>query len=328
MNKWVGFMFVLTILIFAGIFRDKIRQTTVASKHDQDNELIRKYLLNDTPLFGRDKPKLWIHSKYEMNSRKWKGFHSRNSMDLNQPYLYLTIQSIVNHCGNDFHICLIDDHCFSDLIPDWPYEHLPTLADPVKSELRYLGFLKLIYHYGGAVVPDSFLCFKSLLPWYKSTQHKPCIGQKINRTLTQTGETTIPSPYFLASYKNSTTMLEWIDRFESLFKRIPHQMVSAMSKLEIQPQLIQDFVESGDLKVLKGYYLGIQTVSGKPILIEDLLAENYLDLSPDAYGIYVPADEILARTHWQWFAYLSEGEILQSNSILAKHIMASAVDVV
>ena len=28
-----------------------------------------------------------------------EGFHSRSSTDLNQPYIHLTIKSIINHCG-------------------------------------------------------------------------------------------------------------------------------------------------------------------------------------------------------------------------------------
>ena len=61
---------------------------------NDEYDLIRKYLLNDSPLYGFNKPKLWIHSKYEVNSRHWKSFQSRTSTDLNQPYLHLTIKTI------------------------------------------------------------------------------------------------------------------------------------------------------------------------------------------------------------------------------------------
>ena len=42
------------------------------------------------------KPIVWIHIPYEINSRSWDSFYSRNSENLNQPYLYLTIESIIN----------------------------------------------------------------------------------------------------------------------------------------------------------------------------------------------------------------------------------------
>ena len=77
-----------------------------------DYKLIEQYLLNDSPLYGYNRPKIWIHSKYELNARKWKDFQSRNSTDLNQPYIHATIKTIINHCGNDFNVCLIDDESF------------------------------------------------------------------------------------------------------------------------------------------------------------------------------------------------------------------------
>jgi hypothetical protein len=36
---------------------------------DDSAEMIKKYLLNDSPLAGRNRPKLWIHTKYDVNSR-------------------------------------------------------------------------------------------------------------------------------------------------------------------------------------------------------------------------------------------------------------------
>ena len=101
------------IVLVVNTFGNKIKD---AINPNNEDELIRKYLLNDSPLYGYNRPKLWIHTTYEYNSRKWKSFESRSSTDLNQPYIHLTIRSIVNQCGDDFNICLIDDDSFSQLI--------------------------------------------------------------------------------------------------------------------------------------------------------------------------------------------------------------------
>lgn len=323
--NWIWILALFTILILASIFRDKFRQSTAQSKDEQEHLLIQKYLLNDSPLYGYNRPKLWIHSKFEINSRQWKSFLSRNSLDLNQPYLFLTIQSIVNHCGNDFHICLIDDDSFDTLLPSWDYEPLSTLADPVKTELRHLAFLKIMYYYGGVVVPDSFLCCHSLLAWYQSTKQTPCIGERLNRTLTPSETNFIPSPYFMAAHKNNEVVLEWTQQVEKQLKESPHSVVSAISHQKTHPAIAQQFVEQYQISVFDGAYLGIKDNSGKPILVENLLTENYVDFSPQMVGIYIPADEILARTNWQWFAYMSQEEILSSHMIIAKYIMSAAV---
>ena len=45
---------------------------------------------------------------YEKNSRDWDSFLSRSSNDLNLPYYYFTLRSIISKNSNDFNICIIE----------------------------------------------------------------------------------------------------------------------------------------------------------------------------------------------------------------------------
>jgi hypothetical protein len=109
-------------------------------KEGDEYEMVKKYLLNDSPLYGFNKPKIWIHTKYEISARKWKDFYWRNTYDLNQPYIHLTIKSIINHCGGkDFHICLIDDETFSKLLPKMDISIDSNMAEPQKSAIPTIG---------------------------------------------------------------------------------------------------------------------------------------------------------------------------------------------
>ena len=150
------------VIFVVSSFSNKIKSSF---ESNNDEELIKQYLLNDSPLYGYNRPKLWIHSKYEVNSRKWKSFQSRNSMDLNQDYLHLTIKTIINHCGEDFNICLIDDESFEKLLPNWDVK-IAHMAEPMKSHYRSLGMAQLIYVYGGMAVPNSLICMKNLKMFY------------------------------------------------------------------------------------------------------------------------------------------------------------------
>ena len=131
------------VIFTASYFANKLKQPF---ETNDEYEMIRTYVLNDSPLYGFNRPKLWIHSQYQVNSRKWKSFGSRNSTDLNQPYLHLVIQSIVDKCGDDFHICLIDDESFSKLIPSWDID-ITNMADPHKHLFRELAMMKVLSHY-------------------------------------------------------------------------------------------------------------------------------------------------------------------------------------
>ena len=72
--------------------------------------------------------------------------------------------------------------------------------------------------------------------------------------------------------------------------------------------------------------IGVKTQNGKPILLENLMEEDYLDISPETYGIYIPAHDILRRHKYQWFALLSSEDVFKTNAVIAKYLMASVVD--
>jgi hypothetical protein len=171
----IGFIITATYMGF------QYKQT---SETKDDYYMIKEYLLNDSPLYGFDKPKLWIHTKYEINSRHWKTFYSRNTTDLNQPYIHLTVKTIINHCGDDFNICLIDDNTFSKLIPTWDID-MDRIPEPMKSRTRHHGMMQLLYFYGGMIVQNSFLCLRNLRDLYIEgiSGNHPFVCENINRTM-------------------------------------------------------------------------------------------------------------------------------------------------
>ena len=56
------------------------------------------------------------------------------------------------------------------------------------------------------------------------------------------------------------------------------------------------------------------------------MGDAYLDLSPNSLGIYIPADELLIRTKYQWYTVLPTDDVLRASPIISKYIMASIVD--
>jgi len=296
---------------------------------DDEYELIRKYLLNDSPLYGYNRPKIWIHTKYDLNARKWKDFQSRNTTDLNQPYLHLTIQTIINHCGDDFHVCLIDDESFSKLLPSWDID-LTVIAEPMRTHFRQLGLLQLIYYYGGMVVPNSFVCIKNLKEFYEeaTSGNKPFACEAVNRTVNLQQQKHkmlfIPDTYFMGAKKNDTTILDLVERVKRLNKS-PF-FCAEPDFLGTVPQYFLELIDANKMNLITGEMIGVKTKDRKTILLENLMEEDYLDLNCNAVGIYIPADEVLIRNKFQYFAYLSKEEILQSRLIIAKYITASILD--
>ena len=320
--------YVLTIgiVLVASYFADSFKQTF---ETNDEYELIRKYLLNDSPLYGYNRPKLWIHSKYETNSRKWKDFYSRNTTDLNQPYIHLTIKTILDHCANDFNICLIDDQSFSKLIPTWDID-VSTVAEPMKSSLRELGMLQLVYYYGGIIVPNSFVCKKNLKELYENgiENGHPFVFENINRTenLLSSSQKKIfaPDTFFLGAKKNDETILEFIEFAKK--QNNSHHFTSEINFIGDNSKWCLSAIQNNKMNLLGGELIGIKTEDNKQILLEDLMEDAYIKFHPNAYGIYIPADEILNRHKYQWFAAMSSEQVLQTNSIISKHLLDSISD--
>ena len=318
--KYLG---AIAVLGFASYYGNQIKQKM--SNNDENDELIRKYLLNESPLYGMNRPKLWIHSKYEINARSWKDFQSRNSTDLNQPYLHQTIKTIINCCGNDFNICLIDDETFSKLIPDWDV-NLATLSEPFRSNFREVGMLQLLYIYGGVVLPNSFICMKNVAPLYKDmlAQSKPFFAEEINTGSNGSNGTFVPGMQVMGAQKACPTIKELI---VVLKQRNKSNHFSNEAKFTGQTsQLLNAKVNAGKATILDGTLVGIKSKGGKRILLDDLMGEDFLDLDCGAYGIVVPADEVLSRSKHQWLAYLSTRELMKTKIILVKYLKASIVD--
>lgn len=292
------------------------------NKYDENiqYELIRKYLLDGSSSINNNKPILWIHLDYSQNARNWENFNSRLTTNLNQPYLFLTISSIINHCGESFNIVIIDDNTFNKLIPDWKFDLLKT-PDPVKQFLRHLAFTDLLYRYGGMFIPPSFICTKNLISLYNSgiSGNKLFVGEFINTNVTS--DTTIYYPDMrLIGCKKNNKYMEYLHSF--LLKNIQYNDNVTFEGL-INKEC-NTLIETGKANLITGEKLGVKTKKNQPVLIEELIGTTFIDFNKDMYGIYIPADVILKRTNYQWFARLNHKQVFESETNIGKLLLVNA----
>ncbi len=320
--------FAFSLILLASYVGNRFRQS-FAERTNDEYDLIKKYLLNESPLYGMNKPKIWIHTKYEINARNWIESQSRNTYNLNQPYLHLTIQSIIDLCGDDFHVCLIDDKSFSNLIPGWDLD-ISNLAEPMKTQMRELALMKLIYIYGGMLVPNSFICTKNLKSIYTEGLYggNPFVCEAINRKtnmLKQKHKTLfIPDLYFMGAKREDPVMYELIKYLESRNKTLHSTHEPAF--IGDSNHWCLDSIFNQKMNLIGGEQIGIKTQNRKQILLEDLMEEKDLDLSHNCCGIYIPADEVLIRTKYQWLAFISKQELLKSDIAISRYIRKTNMD--
>jgi hypothetical protein len=320
----LNYIITLIILIASGILYDKYK---IKNKIDEDvnnYELIQKYLLNDSSLANTKKPILWIHIDYAENARHWYSFGSRTSTDLNQPYLYLSIASIINHCGNSFNIVLIDDNTFNKIIPGWHHE-MNKLPNPIKGHFRQLALSSILYNYGGILVPPSFICMKNLIDLYDDGIKSPgmFVGEIVNRNITsQYGVSDFYSTTkFMGCKKNNESILKLIKDIEIFLSTDNTDEVTFKGKIE---SVCNNLILTNQATLIKGCEIGTKTKRGEPVVIDDLLGNTHIKFNKDMYGVYVPSCEILKRSKFEWFARLSVKQVLESDTIVGKLLLTNA----
>ena len=314
-------LILLFILIGVGFFYKQIESKFKNEDNQFNDNMIQKYLLSDDDLDNEKKPILWIHIPYEYNARNWQSFGSRSSFDLNQPYLYLTVKSIINQCNESFKICIIDDHSFDKLLPNWNI-NMSRISNPISENMRTLGFMKLIYRYGGLLCPISFVCMKNLIGLYNegTAGSKMFLCETNDKNVTSSSYDFYPSISFCGAPKETKLVLQLIDFIQ---RTISTDFTAESKFLGSFDRWCEARIKNRQINKVDGSKIGIKTVDDAPIKIEDLMSNHYLKLYPETYGILIPSDEILNRVHYQWFARMSQKQVIESDTIIGNYLLLS-----
>jgi len=323
--NYVNLIILIAIFLLANFlyrrYIDKVKYTDL----ENDTNMIQKYLLSKSDknsnniLEDNKKPILWIPIEYQYNSRNWISFGSRSSYDLNQPYLYLTVKSIIQHCKDSFHVCLVDDNSFAKLIPGWNID-MGSVSYPISNKFRDLAMTKLIYLYGGIVVPPSFLCMKNMIGLYERgiTGNKMFVCETINRSATSVDYTYYPDISFMGAMRDNHTVKELLEFME---RTISTDFTSESIFLGKFDKWCAMKIKKTEVNLIPAIEIGVKDINDDPITIDILMSQGYIDLYSNAYGILIPAYEILNRTNYEWFARLSPDQVLKSDTIIGKYIL-------
>lgn len=321
-----SYLLAFVFLVAFGILFQKYLEKKARNIGPDNYNDVKQYLLSESSLAKSKKPIMWIYTPYEYNSRDWLSFGSRSSYNLNQPYLNLCVRSIIKHCDKSFTICIVDDNSFAKLIPGWNID-LSVIGDPIVSNVRQLAMAKLIYNYGGMSVPISFLCFKDLIDMYdrgiSSTNdnkgiNKMFVCENVNTNISATNNQFYPDTAFIGAKKNTPKLKEFIDHMQRLISGDYTAQIEFLGNFD---KWANKHVNNKSINMIPGTDVGVKTMENKPVLVDDLLGEDYIKLHDGMYGIWIPAASILKRRNYEWFARLNNEQIFQGKFILAKYFV-------
>ncbi len=320
-NKYIKYIIFLIIVFPLKNLIKKIDKNLASTDNLDASQIIKKYLVNGNnanDISVGIKPKLWIYLPYEKNSRKWESFNDRSSLHFNQPYTNLTMKSVIDKCQHDFDIAIIDDNSFEHLLPDHK-THCKNFAKPLKDNLRKLYVMEILYKYGGFLVPYSFLCFKNLIEIYnKCTADHGCfIVENISNN--SYGKSFSPDSSFMGAIKENKTIEEFIE----FIKKYNYDLTNNSKFTNNLDRWCHKQVTNNKMSMLEATMIGTKKSDGRPLILEDIVGTTIPNFKQETLGIYIPSEELKTRHKFAWFTYLSEQELLTSNTVFTKYLLNS-----
>jgi hypothetical protein len=308
------------LLTLVGYLYDKYRTKMDSYDETENEKLIRKYLLNET-YSPNNKPPLWIYVTNEVNARHWVSFGSRNTFDINQPYLYITLRSIINQSNDDFNVCIINDDSIHKLLPAWDID-MNKLADPLKSHFRKLAMTKILYNYGGMFVPPSYIALKPMSElYYTGLQNKECFVVELpSKSIISNIKDTQPSLSFIGCAKQHPVMKDLMESLERLISKDYTSEQDFNGNIE---RILNQYVSQHKANKVSGKIVGCLDEDSNYVSINELLGSSYINYSNHLHGIFIPQVDVLRRSKYEWFARLNEQQIYSNDAIICKYLLLS-----
>lgn len=233
------------------------------------------------------------------------------SKALEQPWLKCCAATILQNGGA--RVCFVDDKAILKLVPDWKTEKDAILAQEgsapqVHARIALLGMARILYHYGGTIVPLSYVCSRSLLPLIDSEYPFACdhsIGGNPKANFA-------PSPQFMgAPAEHSLT--------SCLVAYLRQKPLNPAADPVIETSLwLKKQAELGKVSQINAAAIGSANTLGEPFTADDLVGRpTYVPTQPSAaYGLWVPLDA--PRFHSSaWLAYSPAERVLSGEYALA-----------
>lgn len=316
-----SYIAIFIILMLIGILYKRWQKKDMIQKQIDDYDYIKNYLLTESTLAKCKKPILWIPIQFEYNSRHWLSWGSRSSYCLNKPYITLCIKSIIDNCGEDFQICLIDDDSFNKVIPGWQSK-IQNLPSPLNDHLRYLAISKLLYYYGGMVIPPSLICLNSLYSIYNMglSQTSMFCGELIPTSNVSANTNFFPSTKIMGCLKECEIMRNFISYIELMISSDYTDQLEFTGALE---RWIYKETKNNKILIIDGSYFGIKDKRSSPITIDILLGNFNPSFNKKMVSLYIPEDSLTIRTNYNWFERCSYKQVLESETIIGKYLLLS-----
>ena len=254
------------------------------------------------------KRKVWVYIPFESNSRMWDSFSERRTTRMNLSYMNLCIKSIVDCCAEKYDIVVFSDSDFEDLLK-LPVDHT-KLSGALLENHRQICLMKIMYEYGGVLVPPSLFLKESV--YHLDNPQQWYVSEMVN-TNNVSNQKMLPSNQLMGTNAKNPELLLYIQHLEKQDRTV------------VESPFCENYFVSKQIPVIDGGLIGTKSKTG-PVVLEDLMSDQVLDLTDNNIGLYMPDEVLKKRIHYQWFCKMSESQVLECNCAFSYYILGVKKD--
>lgn len=319
----LNYILYFILITSIGILIDKYRKKQAITKQVEYNSVIEKYLVNDeteviTPKNG-NKTIVWVYMPKIRNARNWTNFGSRNNYS-NPPFMYITLMSIILKAQKNCKVCIVDDESLSKLLKGWDIQ-LNKLDNFSKCKIANLALMKVLYKYGGILVPPTYLAMNDMNVLYKNGVQQT--DMFVVETLDDIKEYLTLNHMFIGCKAKSETMKKVIGRLE----KTAHE--TALDDVFNEESVLYTYIQSEDITIVHGSNIGNIDSKGDLLSIDRLISNEDICVDNNIlHGIYIPYKKVLSRDKFRWILYLTYDDLLQSDTFLSRCMLLTVGDTV
>lgn len=312
------FVYVLIIgVLFGLVYYNHVRKMKVEEVRDFYNQPVNidDYFYHaDMLSMDSKRRKMWIHVPSERNSRFWLDMGSRSSTNINLPYMSICVKSIIDWCAQSYDIIIFDDSNIPDILESNDVD-LGKISGPLLTKYREMCLLKILYKYGGVLVPPTMFLRTNLADIDKTNDDNIWYVTDNVNTQHVSMSTRMPSVLLSGSNRNNAQLKAYISFLDET-------LVSDFDEDSIHFQ--KNYLRENNVQVIDGSVIGTKDAYGNNITIDHLMSTKPIQFASNNIGLYIPSDELLRRRQYQWFNRLSIEQVLQANTNISYYMIRDA----
>lgn len=166
---------------------------------------------------------------------------------------------------------------------------------------------------------ESAVSSNSMKPGQRQNNAEMFVVENMDRDITSSDYLFAPDISFMGAKKNAPILHDFIDFVQRTISADTTDQIQFLGEFS---RWCKHRIHKQQIKLIDAKLIGVKTMENRPVLVEDWLGEHFVELYPDMFGIYIPIQEIMKRTKYQWFVRLSQQQLLEATDLtLCKYIL-------